>query len=340
MAKPRIPSQKKNYAKLNQRLAGYVEQIKAIYDDLNKRASSMALSVGFSEGEFLFSNYPELKERLFNLQKQFVNDIGTNIYSNTSKEWKNSNLVQDLLARKVLSFYTATAHGNEYEKYFETNSDALKAFQKRKDNGMNLSAKLWNQAENYKVGLETAISTAIQKGTSAITLSKRVSQYLNDFPSLQADYTDKFGHAAKAKDCQYASIRLARSEINMAYRTAEQTRWRQFDFILGYEIKLSKKHPAPDICDDLIGKYPKDFVWTGWHPNDMCYAIPIIASEDEYWSDKPLQYVDNVPDGFKDWVAKNQPRISQAEKRGTLPYFLRDNMDVVRKIIKEDKAVL
>lgn len=340
MAKPRIPSQKKNYAKLNQRLAGYVEQIKAIYDDLNKRASSMALSVGFSEGEFLFSNYPELKERLFNLQKQFVNDIGTNIYSNTSKEWKNSNLVQDLLARKVLSFYTATAHGKEYEKYFETNSDALKAFQKRKDYGMNLSAKLWNQAENYKVGLETAISTAIQKGTSAITLSKRVSQYLNDFPSLQADYTDKFGHAAKAKDCQYASIRLARSEINMAYRTAEQTRWRQFDFILGYEIKLSKKHPAPDICDDLVGKYPKDFVWTGWHPNDMCYAIPIIASEDEYWSDKPLQYVDNVPDGFKDWVAKNQPRISHAEKRGTLPYFLRDNMDVVRKIIKEDKAVL
>lgn len=335
MGKPRTASQKKNYERLNQRLAGYVEQIRAIYDSLNEAASNMALSVGFEDGEFLFSDYPELRQRLFNLQKQFVNDMGTNIYANTTKEWRNSNLVQDLLARKVLSYYSATVHGKEYKKYFETNSDALKAFQRRKVNGMNLSAKLWNKAEDYKTGLEAAISAAIQKGTSAITLSKRVSQYLNDFPSLQADYADKFGHAAKVKDCQYASIRLARSEINMAYRTAEQLRWKQFDFVLGYEIKLSKSHPEPDICDDLVGRYPKSFIWTGWHPNDMCYAVPIIATDDEYWSDEPMKYVESVPDSFKAYIINNNHRITKAERRGTQPYFVRDNKELIHSIAKQ-----
>lgn len=94
------------------------------------------------------------------------------------------------------------------------------------------------------------------------------------------------------------------------------------DFILGYEIKLSHSHPEHDICNTLAGRYPKDFVWTGWHPNDICYAVPIIATEDEYWQADEFdptdckEYVGDVPDNFKAWVNDNAKRIETAKQRG------------------------
>ncbi len=111
------------------------------------------------------------------------------------------------------------------------------------------------------------------------------------------------------------------------------------DFILGYEIKLSPSHPCHDICDDLKGKYPKDFKWTGWHPNDLCYVIPIFKTEEQFWLPKEERGKDNaevtdVPQGFKTWVANNQDRIARAEKRGTLPYFVRDNREKVKLLGK------
>ena len=87
----------------------------------------------------------------------------------------------------------------------------------------------------------------------------------------------------------------------------------------------------------MKGRYPKSFKWVGWHPNDLCYVVPIIKSEEKWWEDEENRGNDNdeitdVPQGFKTWVANNQDRISKAEKRGTLPYFVRDNKAVVRAI--------
>ena len=338
MAKPKIPSQKSRYGALNQRLNKYLLLVQQIFDDLNLEAAKAATSVSYDTDAgkpFRFSDYPTLTQRVKDLQQRYVDDIGTVIYSGTSAEWKKSNEVQDLLADGVLKAYGAQVNGERYKVYYQPNNDALKAFQKRRANGMTLSQKLWNQASNYRQEMEYAISSAIEKGTSAVTLSKRLSKYLHDFPSLQKDYKEKFGKAADCHDCEYRSMRLARSEINMAYRTAEQTRWEQMDFVVGYEIKLSGSHPAEDICDMLKGKYPKDFVWTGWHPNDLCYKIPILKTEEEFWNygearNKPSsKEVADVPVGFKEWVADNEKRISKAKRNGTLPYFLKDNPSVM-----------
>lgn len=332
MAKPRIPSQKSRYSALNQRLNRYMMLVQQIFDDLNLETAKAATSVSYDGSKpFRFSDYPVLAQRVKDLQQRYVDDIGTVIYSGTSAEWKKSNEVQDLLADGVLKAYGAQVNGAKYKVYYQPNNDALKAFQQRRANGMTLSQKLWNQASNYRQEMEYAISSAIEKGTSAVTLSKRLSKYLHDFPSLQKDYKDKFGKAADCHDCEYRSMRLARSEINMAYRTAEQERWRQMDFVVGYEIKLSGAHPAEDICDMLKGKYPKDFIWSGWHPNDLCYKIPILKTEEEFWNygeakDKSSsKEVNDVPDAFKKWVVENENRINAAQKRGTLPFFLKDN---------------
>lgn len=278
MAKPKTPNQKRKYGELNKRLAKYVMLVESIYEDLNLEAAKIVGITDFtidSDRTFMWSDYPQTRKRIRDLQERFVEDIGAVIYSGTSEEWKNSNEVQDLLANKVLQTYGATIGKEKYEILYQPNNDALKAFQQRKDKGFTISDKLWNQSTLYKQELEEAISCAIQKGTSAITLSKQISKYLLDFPQLQKDYKERFGKASRAMDCEYRSIRLAASEINMAYRQAENLRWQQMDFVVGYEIKLSNNHtcngkPFQDICDILAGKYPKDFQWTGWHP--LCYS--------------------------------------------------------------------
>ena len=348
MGKPNIPSQKSRYAALNQRLNKYLLLVQQVFDDLNLEAAKAATSVSFDAEAgkpFRFSDFPTLKKRVEDLQRRYVDEIGAVIYSGTSSEWKKSNEVQDLLAKGVLKAYGADVHGERFKIYYEPNNDALKAFQTRRANGLTLSQKLWSQASNYKKEMEFAISSAIEKGTSAVTLSKRLSKYLQDFPSLQKDYKERFGMAADCHDCEYRSMRLARSEINMAYRTAEQERWKQMDFVVGYEIKLSGSHPAEDICDMLKGKYPKDFIWTGWHPNDMCYKIPILKTEEEFWNygearDKPsINEVKETPDAFTDWVIRNRDRIQAAEMKGTLPFFLSDNRKYYSPYMSKESSV-
>lgn len=497
MAKPKTPNQKHKYSELNKRLAKYVMLVESIYEDLNLEAAKIVGITDFtidSDRPFMWSDYPQTRKRIRDLQERFVEDIGAVIYSGTSEEWKNSNEVQDLLANKVLQTYGATIGKKNYEILYQPNNDALEAFQQRKDKGFTISDKLWNQSILYKQELEEAISCAIQKGTSAITLSKQISKYLLDFPQLQKDYKERFGKASRSMDCEYRSIRLAASEINMAYRQAENLRWQQMDFVVGYEIKLSNNHtcngkPFQDICDILAGKYPKDFQWTGWHPlcysddsevltnrgwklfkdvldddlilslnpesrnvewvgisdrqcykyegemihffnrsldclvtpehqmvylnkgdgriehqaaaafdqskgalfrgrtgvdvkydihltfnkesvaydgyvydltlaenhimyirrngkcfwgsNCRCYKIPILKTEEEFWewdgrsevSTTSVNEVKDVPEAFKQWVGANAYRIEEAKKRGTLPYFVRDNQKRIGSIL-------
>lgn len=273
MAKPNIPNQKKKYQELNSRLNRYVALVEQIYDTLNLEAAKIALNTEYDADSgtvFKFSDYPQTKKSIADIQAQFVDDIRSVIYRGTSDEWKNSNEVQDLMADKVLKAYTATIDKEKYKVLYQTNSDALKAFQNRRDRGFDVSAKLWQQSTVYKEELEAAISCAIQKGTSAVALSKQISKHLLDFPSLQKDYKEKYGSAEHLKDCEYRSIRLARSEINMAYQTAENERWKQMDFVVGYEIKRSGREFPCTVCESLAGKYPKDFTWVSWHPN--CYS--------------------------------------------------------------------
>jgi hypothetical protein len=138
----------------------------------------------------------------------------------------------------------------------------------------------------------------------------------------------------------------------MAYRNAEQLRWSQMDFIIGYEVKLSDNHNCKgvpngafyDICDDLKGRYPKDFKWCGWHPNCRCYVIAIIKSEERFWEDEDKRGNDNetiteMPENFNKWASLNQDRIARAEQRGTLPYFVRDNRERVKQAVKKGDVI-
>ena len=165
MPKPRTPNQKRKYGELNNRLARYVALIEGIYEQLNLEAAKLVSNNtdydAKTEKPFRWSDYPQTRKKIADIQKQFVEDIQAVIMRGTSEEWKNSNEVQDLLVNAVLRAYDAQVDGEEYRIYYQENSEALKAFQERKDKGLNVSEKLWQQSTVYKEGLEEAISCAV-----------------------------------------------------------------------------------------------------------------------------------------------------------------------------------
>jgi hypothetical protein len=296
---------------------------------------------------FEFANYP-LANTLYNeLQQQYIKDLTAHVYASTSDEWRFSNLVQNLLARKVLTAYDST---DTDTRYFQENSAHLHSFQSRVTNGMNLSDRVWNLAKQSKQELEMSLSVAVKDGRSANEVAKEIKQYLKEPNKLFRRVRDEYGQLQLSKNAAayhpgrgvYRSSfrnarRLVATEANMAYRTAEQLRWSQMDFIVGYEVKTSQSsHDVEDVCDCLAGKYPKDFTWSGWHPLCRCYEIPLMKTESEFISDSKdsKNEVTEVPDNFKQWVEDNEERIAAARERGTEPYFLKDNAQRVDEILQ------
>lgn len=146
------------------------------------------------------------------------------------------------------------------------------------------------------------------------------------------------------------AMRLTRTETNIAYRRADHERWMNEEFVIGQRIQLSQKHPEKDICDKLQGDYPKDFVFDGWHPQCFCFATPILLPDAETdfmekwflegkdWEGELKRRAEacrikDYPDGFKSWVAEHAGDIQAARKRGTEPYFIRNNAEVIDRFM-------
>lgn len=140
--------------------------------------------------------------------------------------------------------------------------------------------------------------------------------------------------------------RLAVTENNMAYRTADYERYQRFDFVVGIEVHLSNNHNCKgvpngdfkDICDELQGRYPKDFKFVGWHPHCRCYVTSILKTPEEMEADEERidrgeqptteseNEVKDVPRGFTEWVKDNQERAKGWEN---MPYFIKQNPNYV-----------
>lgn len=283
---------------------------------------------------FSFAKHPEMRAGLQKMRAGYATQLRALILNGVAREWAEASNLQDEMASAVLNARGVLDEAKDlYPMLGRPNEEALSAFIARRDRGMWLSQRIWNLSGATQTQLEAALATGIERGWDAVTLSKRVSKYLHDFPSLQRDYTERFGHATHILDAEYRSARLARTEINIAYRSAEQQRWGELDFVRGYEVKRSGRGYDCPVCQDLAGKYPKEFVWAGWHPNCRCYAIPILNTDEEFFSHKTSSQNDvtDTPENFKAWIEANRERLGRANERGTLPYFVRDNPHYVQR---------
>ena len=163
-------------------------------------------------------------------------------------------------------------------------------------------------------------------------------------------YEDQWTGRGYYKSAAQNAMRVARTETNIAYRRADHARWQQMDFVLGQRVQMSKNHPRPDICDKLAGDYPKDFVFDGWHPQCFCFVTPILIDDDVYdslmdkddWRGELQRYADahrikDYPENFQSWVNDNADKIADARRRGTEPYFIRNNAADINEILNPQK---
>lgn len=302
---------------------------------------------------FSFSDYPSTRRKIEKLLSDLQAGITAVIVDGIRSEWTLSNEKNDELARQVFGGEGADKLTKEQERrYFGRGGEARDAFIKRKEGGLGLSDRVWRYTNQFKDEIELGLDLGIRSGRSADELSRDLRSYLQHPDKLFRRVRDEHGQLVLSQRAKayhpgrgvYRSSyknarRLAATETNIAYMTADYERWQQLDFVVGIEIKLSNNHtlngvPFTDICDKLKGRYPKDFKFTGWHPLCRCQAVTILKTDEEIAEDtrrildgepldgKSVNRVDDVPGDFKQWLKDNEER---AKRSYSVPYFIKDN---------------
>lgn len=338
--------------------AAYERQVDAIYRAAAKEAAALGVSIkDFNPDRlFSFSDYPNTRKKIEKLLNDLQSGVTAVIVNGIRSEWTLANNKNDELARQVFGDNVGKLTKEQERRYFSTNGAARDAFIKRKTDGLGLSDRVWKYTNQFKDEIELGLDLGIRSGRSADELSRDLRSYLQHPDKLFRRVRNKHGQLVLSQRARayhpgrgvYRSSyknarRLAATETNIAYRTADYERWQQFDFVVGIEIKLSNNHPEPDICDDLKGRYPKDFKFTGWHPHCRCHVETVLKTPDELIADnrriieggKPTETsvntIKDVPQAFTDWVEANRERMTAAK---SLPYFIRDNSKYVERTPK------
>lgn len=336
----------------------YQRQIDKIYRDAAAQVAARYSGLPVPDDAiFSFDDYPAIQAQIDAFIRQMAGDIELTVQDGVRTEWDLSNDKNDALVDSVFGENAIAA------RYKHRSVDALNSFMNRKTAGLNLSDRVWNYTNQFKGEIEMGLDCGIREGLDAASMARQLQQYLVHPDMLFRRVRDEHGilrlsqRAAQYHPGQgvYRSSyknarRLAATETNIAYRTADHDRWQQFDFVVGIRIELSNNHtclnakgkPVPffDICDELQGKYPKEFKFVGWHPHCRCIATAITKTEKEAEDDfrRALRgeeksdpkdsenYVGEMPDNFKQWMEDNAERIAGHK---TQPYFIRDNVALI-----------
>lgn len=305
-----------------------------------------------NDGIFSFDSNPRLKKYFGQVMKEVSTKMTKLINDQTKDSWirGNEKVVQSILPtlrnNKVL--YNAVKNAKE------VNLNALKSFQERKTNGLNLSDRVWNITKTFKQEMEFALDLSISEGKSAQDISRQVRKLLKNPDMASKMFREKHGNKTKMKlekgvyQSSYRNaMRLARTENNIAYHSASHEKYKEFDFVVGIEVRLSNNLAHCPFCSAMAGKYPKDFKFTGWHPQCRCTTIPILKTEKELQADNdaiargenPSQTSKNEvkrpPKNFIEYIGRNAVNIESKQNK---PYFYSDNLKYVKLAKTKEKT--
>lgn len=362
---------KQQKEQLNNLFAVYNKRLGRLYSDYVKKLTSLGYGEDVLEDDALFNfdNFPQLKARL--------NDIFNDYYQNSLLCYKSGITDGVALAynhdEMVIGGYSVLS-----DKAIRVARDTAAATfisnRLKAKNGLNLSQIIWNYCQQTKSEFEMAMSNTIadgiQKGSSAEEIGKSIRRYLNDPDMMYRRYhTIKVQKNGKKKDVvtwrrkriidgkvrfveeplekvgmgvyrssRKNALRVARTEINAAYHKARNERWQNEPFVIGQYIHVSPQHNIDDICNDLEGRYPKDYVWISWHPQCICTSDPItiqgeekkefykrlMAGEDMSNYVSPFAVL-TMPEKYNQYIKDNSEAIVKAGMRGKLAWHLQDN---------------
>ena len=362
---------KQQKEQLNNLFAVYNKRLGRLYSDYVKKLTSLGYGEDVLEDDALFNfdNFPQLKARL--------NDIFNDYYQNSLLCYKSGITDGVALAynhdEMVIGGYSVLT-----DKAIRVARDTAAATfisnRLKTKNGLNLAQTVWNYCQQTKSEFEMAMSNTIadgiKQGSSAEEIGKSIRRYLNDPDMMYRRYhTIKVQKNGKKKDvvtwrrrriidgkvrfveeplekvgmgvyrsARKNALRIARTEINAAYHKARNERWQNEPFVIGQYIHVSPQHDIDDICNDLEGRYPKDFDWRSWHANCMCTSDPItiqgeekkefykrlMAGEDMSNYVSPFAVL-TMPEKYNQYIKDNSEAIVKAGMRGKLAWHLQDN---------------
>ena len=302
--------------------------------------------------EFDWKDYPQLQK----LADKLIDNLGTSLQANIDEGCQEAWTLADTKNDAMVDYLTQNYNLKQsvIDNLKRPHTEALAEYLKRRDEGMGLSdgtgnlKGVWNLGE-FKSELELSLEACIGRGMSAADMSREIRQYLKYPDKLFRRVRDKDTGALRLSKAAAAfhpgrgvyrssyknALRLTATENNIAYRSADHARWQNLDFVVGIEICISNNHPVNDICDELCGKYPKEFKFTGWHPWCRCFAVPVLASDEQ--CERYFKAIENgedvtdwnfndkvteMPDVWNKWISDNKERITNAS---SLPYFIKDN---------------
>lgn len=333
----------------------YANAVDRLFEIATNEIAQAASKADFDPDKpFSFDDYPKVKSAMQKIVSGLTKKVEAVVETGSRKQWLFACKKNDAFIKSV--FDTTKLKKSELKQMMDKRLDALATFQGRKVAGMNLSQRVWKYTTQFREQIEHALDVGLGEGRSAQELSRDVRQNLQDPNRLFRRVRDKRGNLVLSKAAQafhpgqgvYRSsyknaMRLTRSEINMAYRESDYQRWQNLDFVIGFEIMRSNHEPLCkcSICEKLVGRYPKTFKFVGWHPQCMCFAVPIM--EDFYSEGRrndrvnrlkaalngttakkyiSPETIDKMPDGFTEWVDAHK----EAQKNwSSTPYFIRDN---------------
>ena len=241
-------------------------------------------------------------------------------------ERKNDDFISQFI--KGMSISSATKDG-----MFAHSLSAFEALKNDIDaNGFKLSDRVWNITQQTKSQLEFYLDSGVVAGRNANGISSDIRQILqnpqkrfrrirNEKGELVLSQPMKNYHPGQGvyRSAYKNALRTSATTTNIAYRSADYERWSKQDFILGIEIHRSANNRGPcKICNAMVGKYPKTFKFTGFHPFCICFATP-ITMEPEDFADFLLndtvpqgQTITDIPQAAKDFVSENKDGLQSA----------------------------
>lgn len=362
---------KQQKEQLNNLFAVYNKRLGRLYSDYVKKLTSLGYGEDVLEDDALFNfdNFPQLKARL--------NDIFNDYYQNSLLCYKSGITDSVALAynhdEMVIGGYSVLT-----DKAIRVARDTAAATfisnRLKTKNGLNLAQIVWNYCQQTKSEFEMAMSNTIadgiKQGSSAEEIGKSIRRYLNDPDMMYRRYhTIKVQKNGKKKDvvtwrrrriiygkvrfieeplekvgmgvyrsARKNALRVARTEINAAYHKARNERWQNEPFVIGQYIHVSPQHNIDDICNDLEGRYPKDYIWVSWHAQCICTSDPItiqgeekkefykrlMAGEDMSNYVSPFAVL-TMPEKYNQYIKDNSEAIVKAGMRGKLAWHLQDN---------------
>lgn len=139
-----------------------------------------------------------------------------------------------------------------------------------------LSQRIYNSELWARGQVEKLINSALARGLSAREFAAEARRLFN--PNTPGGI-------------RFASMRLARTEINNAYHAASVLAVADAPWVTAVQWHLSRSHPKADDCDTFAtqdafglgsGKYPPRDTPRKPHPQCFCCVTPTTVDEDEF----------------------------------------------------------